>query len=111
VGGVILISLKGDRLLYIIPLHFHMINNVSEYEALINNLHITIEFGVQQFYICGDSELVINQLMGESNCRNPHMAAYHQEVRNLEEKFDGFELHHILPRDNEVAVTHPYTNG
>jgi ribonuclease HI len=37
-----------------------MINNVSEYEALINNLHITIEFGVQQFYICGDSELVIN---------------------------------------------------
>jgi hypothetical protein len=39
------------------------------------------------------------------------MAAYHQEVRNLEEKFDGFELHHILPHDNEVAVTHPYTNG
>jgi hypothetical protein len=24
------------------------------------------------------------------------MVAYHQEVRKLEEKFDGFEPHHIL---------------
>jgi hypothetical protein len=34
--------------------------------------------------------------MGESNCRNSRMAAYWQEVRKLEEKFDGFVLHHIL---------------
>jgi hypothetical protein len=31
------------------------------------------------------------------------MAAYRQEVRKLEEKFDGFKLHHILQRDNEAA--------
>jgi hypothetical protein len=31
------------------------------------------------------------------------MAAYHQEVRKLEEKFDGFELHHILQGDSEAA--------
>jgi Reverse transcriptase-like len=31
------------------------------------------------------------------------MAAYCQEVRRLEEKFEGLELHHILRRDNEVA--------
>jgi hypothetical protein len=31
------------------------------------------------------------------------MVAYHQEVRKLEEKFDGFELHHILRHNNEVA--------
>jgi hypothetical protein len=34
--------------------------------------------------------------MGESNYRDSLMAAYLQEVRNLEEKFNGFELHHIL---------------
>jgi hypothetical protein len=33
------------------------------------------------------------------------MEAYWQEVRKLEEKFDGFELHHILRRDNEAAET------
>jgi hypothetical protein len=30
-GGIVLISPKGDRLPYVIPLHFHMINNVVEY--------------------------------------------------------------------------------
>jgi hypothetical protein len=31
------------------------------------------------------------------------MATYQQDVRKLEEKFDGFELHHILRRDNETS--------
>jgi hypothetical protein len=34
--------------------------------------------------------------MGESNCSDPYMVAYWQEVRRLEEKFNSFELHHIL---------------
>jgi ribonuclease HI len=69
---------------------------VAEYEALINGLLIAAKLGIQQLYICGDSELVVNQFMGESYCRDLRMAAYWQEVRKLEEKFDGFELHHIL---------------
>ena len=31
------------------------------------------------------------------------MAAYYQEVRQLEDKFDGLELNHILRRLNEAA--------
>jgi hypothetical protein len=31
------------------------------------------------------------------------MVTYQQEVRRLEENFDGFELHHILRRDNEAV--------
>jgi hypothetical protein len=41
--------------------------------------------------------------MGESNCCDSRMVAYRQEVRKLEDKFYGFELHHILWRDNEAA--------
>jgi hypothetical protein len=41
--------------------------------------------------------------MGESNCHDSHMVAYWQKVRRLEEKFDGFELNHILQRDNEAT--------
>jgi ribonuclease HI len=41
--------------------------------------------------------------MGELNYCDSLMAAYRQEVRKLEEKFDSFELHHILRRDNEAA--------
>jgi ribonuclease HI len=74
---------------------------VVEYEALVNGLCITAKLGVQWLYIREDSELVVNQ--GESNCHDSCMAAYRQEVRKLEEKFDVFELHHILWRDNEAA--------
>jgi hypothetical protein len=45
-GGVVLISPKGDRLLYVIRLHFHTINNVAKYEALVNGLRITTELGI-----------------------------------------------------------------
>jgi ribonuclease HI len=102
-GGMVLISPKGDQLLYVILLHFCATNNVKEYEALINGLHITAKIGVQRLCICGDSELVVNQVKGDSNCRDSYMAAYRKEVRKLEEMFDGFKLHHILRRDDEVA--------
>jgi ribonuclease HI len=92
----VLISFKGDRVLYVIRLHFCATNNVTEYEALVNGVRITVELGVQWLYIHGGSELIINQVMGESNCCDSCMAMYRQEVRKLEVKFDGFELHHIL---------------
>jgi hypothetical protein len=60
----------------VIRSHFHATNNVVEYEALKNSLRIDTELGVQILYIYGDSELVVNQVMGESN--------YHDNNRSLE---------------------------
>jgi ribonuclease HI len=94
-GGVVLISPKRDRLLYVIQLYFHTTNNIAEYEALVNGTCITVELGVQQLYIHDDSELIINHVMGELNYHDSRMMAYRQEVRKLKEKFNGFKLHHI----------------
>ena len=41
--------------------------------------------------------------MKESSCKSPLMTAYCQEVRKLEDKFQGIELHHVPRRDNEAA--------
>ena len=35
--------------------------------------------------------------------QNPLMAAYCQEVRKLEDKFQGIELHHVPRKDNDAA--------
>jgi hypothetical protein len=43
--------------------------------------------------------------MKESSSRNAKMAAYCQEVHELEDKFDGLELNHILRWLNEAANT------
>ena len=42
---VVLISSDRSRLRYAICLHFSASNNVTEYEALINELRFTIELG------------------------------------------------------------------
>jgi hypothetical protein len=75
-GDTVLITPKGDQILYGIRLHFHATNNVAEYEALVNGLRIVAELGVQRLYLCSDSELVFNQVIGESNCHDSCMAAY-----------------------------------
>ena len=43
--------------------------------------------------------------MKKSSCHNAKMAAYYREVRQLEDKFNGLELNHILRHLNEVANT------
>ena len=87
VAGVVLISPYGSRLRYAIRLHFVASNNTTEYEALINGLHIAIELGASRLYVHGDLELVVDQVMKESSYKSPLMIAYCQEVRKLKDKF------------------------
>jgi ribonuclease HI len=76
---------------------------MAEYEALVNGLRIAIELGVRCLDARGDSQLVIDQVMKNSHCRDRKMEAYHDEVRRLEDKFYGLELNHIARRYNETA--------
>ena len=84
---VVLISLNRSRLHYVTCLHFLASNNAAEYEALINGICITVKLDATRLYVRGDLELVINQVMKESSCKSPLMAAYYQEVRKLKDKF------------------------
>ena len=86
-AGVVLISPDGSTLRYVIRLYFSASNNALEYEALINGLRIVIKLGAMWLYVHGDSELVVDQVMKESSCKSPLMAAYCQEARKLEDKF------------------------
>ena len=66
-----------------IRLHFLASNNIAEYEALINRLRIAVELSTTWLYVHDDSEFVVDQVMKESSCKIPLMAAYCQEVRKL----------------------------
>jgi ribonuclease HI len=76
---------------------------VAEYEALVNGLHIATELGIQWLDVRGDSQLILDQVMKESSCYNPKMAAYCQVICLLEGKFDGLELNHIARRFDEAT--------
>ena len=102
-AGLLFISPLGKHLRYVLRLHFPASNNVAEYEALFNGLRIAIELGVRRLDARGDSQLVIDQVMKNSHCRDPKMEAYCDEVRRLEDKFYGLELNHVARRYNETA--------
>jgi ribonuclease HI len=102
-AGLLFISPLGKHLRYVLRLHFPASNNVAEYEALVNGLRIAIELGVRRLDARDDSQLVINQVMKNSHCRDPKMEAYCDEVWRLEDKFYGLELNHIARRYNKTA--------
>jgi ribonuclease HI/transposase InsO family protein len=101
--GLLFISPLGKHLRYVLRLHFPASNNVAEYEALVNGLRIAIELGVWCLDARGDSQLVIDQVMKNSHCRDSKMEAYCDEVRRLKDKFYGLELNHIARWYNETA--------
>jgi ribonuclease HI len=101
--GLLFISPLGKHLRYVLRLHFPASNNVAEYEALVNGLRIAIELGIRRLDARGDSQLVIDQVMKNSHCRDPKMEAYCDEVRRLEDKFYTLELNHIARRYNETV--------
>jgi ribonuclease HI len=101
--SMLFVSPLGKHLRYVIRLHFPASNNVVEYEALVNRLRIAVELGVRRLDARGDSQLVIDQVMKNSHCRDRRMEAYCDEVRRVENKFYGLELNHIARRYNETA--------
>src|SRR5438105_251408 len=102
-AGIVLISPTGERLKYVLHLHFPASNNAAEYEALLPGLRIAISLGIRRLAIRGDSEFVVNQVPKEYSCTSTKMLAYCQEVRKLEGTFDGLELTHVLQNDNNEA--------
>jgi ribonuclease HI len=102
-AGLFFISPLGKHVRYVLRLHFMASNNVAEYEALVNGLRIAVELGVRCLDARVDSQLVIDQVMKNSHCRDRKMEAYYDDVRRLEDKFYGLELNHIARRYNETA--------
>ena len=48
--GVVLVSPSGDRLNYVLQIHFDSSNNEAEYEALLYGLHMAISLGVRHLW-------------------------------------------------------------
>jgi ribonuclease HI len=102
-AGLLFISPLGKHVRYVLRLHFLASNNVAEYEALVNGLRIAVELGVRRLDARGNSQLVIDQVMKNSHCRDRKMEVYCDEVWCLEDKFYGLELNHVARRYNETA--------
>ena len=84
---VVLRNPQGDKLSYVLQIHFKATNNVAEYEALLHGLHIAKEIGIQRILCYSDSDLVAQQIRGTWDAKSATMAAYRATVDEFAECF------------------------
>src|SRR6187399_1137825 len=103
-AGVVLITPTGEHLKYVVQMHFpkeQATNNTAEYEGLLAGLRIAAELGIKKLIVRGDSQLVVRQV--NKSYQSPLMEAYVDEVRKLEEHFEGLQMEHVPRAQNEIA--------
>jgi ribonuclease HI len=101
--GVVFTSPKGDKLQYVLQIHFRASNNVAEYEALVHGLKLAKEIGSQRILCFGDSDLVVHQVSGEWDAKDANMASYRFYVQQLCGFFEGCEFYHVPRANNDEA--------
>lgn len=83
-AGIMLKGPEGFKICYALHLEFTASNNIAEYEALINGMLITMEVRVSDLEINSDSQLVINQITGAYQARDPTMQNYLTKAKTIE---------------------------
>ena len=102
-AGIILTSPKGEKLKYVLQIHFTASNNVAEYEALVHGIKLAKEISIRRILCYGDSDLVVQQCTGNWDAKDENMASYKFLVQQLSGFFEGCEFHHVPRAENEAA--------
>ncbi|KAG8490555.1 hypothetical protein CXB51_013674 [Gossypium anomalum] len=101
--GAVLVSPNGYHYPFTCKLDFDCTNNMAEYETCIMGLQAAIERGIRILEVYGDSALVIYQLKGKWETRDPKLINYRKVVLGLLKEFDDITFNY-LPRDeNQMA--------
>jgi ribonuclease HI len=53
-AGVLLISLEGKQLKYVLQILWPATNNEAEYKALIHGLQVAVSLGIRRLLVYGD---------------------------------------------------------
>lgn len=85
-------------------------NNIAEYEALIMALKLASKCTQGEITCCMDSELVINQLLGKYQVRNPKLLPLFLEVQKLQENFEKIVYKHVGRDDKFQAIADELLN-
>jgi ribonuclease HI len=102
-AGVLFISPREEQLKYVFQILFEVSNNESKYVALLHGLRLAVSLGIKRLLVYGDSLLVVQQVNKEWDINKDTMDAYVMEIRKLENKFSGLEIHYVI-HDNNVGA-------
>jgi len=101
--GIVLVSPRGKRYEFSLPIVATSMNNQAEYQALIKGLELLKEVHADAVEIFDDSMLVINQLAGTYECQSEVLITYYEKSMQLLRQFKDFRLEHVPRLHNEEA--------
>ena len=84
-------------------LNFLATNNEAEYETLLKGMEMVQKIGGKALRVFSNSKLVVGQVRGDLEARDPRMQEYLGQVRNIREKFEVFDLSNVLRSGNTHA--------
>ncbi|XP_012480836.1 uncharacterized protein LOC105795716 [Gossypium raimondii] len=101
--GVILVSSNEDHYPFTSKLDFDCANNMAKYEACIMGIRAAIECKIKVLEVYGDSTLVIYQLKGEWEMRDPKLTNYRRLVLKLIKEFNDITFYYLSQDENQMA--------
>ena len=85
--GILLIGPDKEEFKCSIKFTFPITNNAAEYEALLAGLRRAKRIRAQRVNVFVDSQLVVRQVTGEYEVKDPVLKAYNELVKQLWLKF------------------------
>ena len=99
--GLVLVSPEKITIEKSLRMSFSTTNNEEEYEVLLMGKMMVQKMGRKTVKVFSDSKLVVGQVRGDLEARDPRMQEYLGQVKSIQTKFEFFELSHI-PRGGDT---------
>ena len=90
--GLVLVSPERITIKKSLRLGFLATNNEAEYEALVVGMIMVQKLGGKVVEVFLDSRLVVGQVQGELQARDPRIQEYLSRARHLQSGFESFNL-------------------
>ena len=101
--GVVLISPRGANFEFSFPIEASATYNQAEYHAILKEIQLLREIKADAVEIFGDSMMLINQLIGEYECKDDILRLYHEECLRLLKEFKKVIIEHVPKFHNSDA--------
>lgn len=99
-GGVIYKNGK-EILNYSVFLGNNVTNNESEYKSLSIGIDKAIELNIKKLIVKGDSQLVINQVLGKYMVNNKNLKEIYNLIKRKIKFFDDISFNHVYRKFNK----------
>ena len=101
--GLVLMSPEKITIEKSLRLGFSATNNEAKYETLLMGMMMVQKMGGKTVKVYLDSKLVVDQVRGDLEARDPRMQEYLNQVRSMQTKFEVFDVLHVPRGGNTHA--------